>query len=494
MEHQNRLGSRLQIRKIKNKLRFPSLFSRLVSIYISILVLMLIVLFVTFTNSFQSYFVKYTQEIMLNQAKSIATEYYKISRYSISEEEVLRQVLSCIEIMNGYLDGTTWMIDAKGDGYAVKDDEIMPVKGNIELDESLDQIFSGQVIAYENAFKESFSTSVLTVGYPIAINGQTKYALYIHTPMPYILQTIDEVRNLILNVVGFIGSLVFVWIYTISRQMTKPLKEMNQVAKNIASGEFSKRIEVKGNDEIAQLGLSLNHMAEALDKIEEDRRSFIANISHDLRSPLTSIQGFVTAILDGTIDSEHQERYLNIVLNESKRLITMTNTILELNQIQEGIRPINKTRININQIIEEAVISLESRLEEKHVQLDIQLDKEHLWVLGDFDGVSRVIQNLLDNAFKFVGKDGQIIIRSKYQQDKLWISIFNDGPMIPKEQQKLIWERFYKADGSRGQDKKGVGLGLVIVKEILKQHEEVIKVHSEEGKMVEFCFSMTAAS
>ena len=491
MEHQNRLGSRLQIRKIKNSLRFPSLFSRLVCIYISILVLMLIVLFVTFTNSFQSYFVKYTQEIMINQAKSIATEYYKAGTYSTSKEEALGEILSRIEIMNNYLQATTWVVDRYGNGYMVSGEETTSLSKDIELGDSLNEVFSGQVVGFENGFKENFSTPVLTIGYPIAISGQTQYALFIHTPMPYILQTIDEVRNLILNVVGFVGSIVFIWIYTISRQMTKPLKEMNQVAKNIASGEFSERIEVKGNDEIAQLGLSLNHMAEALDKIEEDRRSFIANISHDLRSPLTSIQGFVTAILDGTIDAQHQERYLKIVLSESKRLINMSNTILELNQLQEGKKPIKKVRLNINEIIEEAAISLENRRKRKNVHVIMQLDANHTWVLGDADGVSRVIQNLLDNAFKFVGEDGHIVIRSKYQQDKLWVSILNDGPTIPPEQQRLIWERFYKGDCSRGQDKKGVGLGLVIVKEILKQHDEVIKVQSEEGEMVEFSFSMT---
>lgn len=491
MEHQNRMGSRLQIRKITSYLRFPSLFSRLVCIYISILVLMLIVLFVTFTNSFQSYFVKYTQEIMINQAKSIATEYYEVGISSKSKEAALGKILPDIQMMSGYLEATTWVVNQYGDGYIVSRDAIKSMSDDVVVGDTLDEVFSGQVIGVENGFKESFSTPVLTIGYPITLNGQVQYALFIHTPMPYILQTIDEVRNLILNVVGFVGSIVFIWIYTLSKQMTKPLKEMNQVAKNIASGEFSKRIEVKGNDEIAQLGLSLNHMAEALDKIEEDRRAFIQNISHDLRSPLTSIQGFVTAILDGTIDAQHQERYLKIVLSESKRLITMTNTILELNQMQDGIKKIEKIHLNINQVIDEAIISLENRRREKNVHIMTELDEEYCWILGDKDGTSRVIQNLLDNALKFVDKDGRVIVRSKKQQDKLWISILNDGPPIPKEQQKLIWERFYKGDRSRGQDKKGVGLGLVIVKEILKQHDETITVQSEEGKMVEFRFSMT---
>ena len=493
MEHQNRMGRRLQIRKVKTYLRFPSLFSRLVCIFISILVIMLIVVFITFTNFFHSYFVKYTLEIMTNQAKGIVSEYQKALHYGIAREEAVSQMISRIEVMNTYLEGTTWITDQEGQGYMIdsKSCEIMSEK--INLEPYLDEIFKGEIVAIENGFKESFSKAVLSIGYPVMRSGQVQYALFIHIPMSYILQTINEVRVMIFSVMGFVGSVAFIWIYLLSKQMTRPLKEMSQVAKSIASGEFDKRIKVNGNDEIAQLGLALNHMAEALDRIEENRRSFIANISHDLRSPLTSIQGFVTAILDGTIDAEYQERYLKIVLSESKRLITMSNTILELNQVQEGMRPIKKVPLNMNQMIEEAVLTLEDRRKKKNVHVITQLDERHAWVVGDIDGVSRVIQNLLDNAFKFVGQNGHIMIRTKLKQEKLWISVLNDGPSIPPKQQKLIWDRFYKGDGSRGQDKKGVGLGLVIVKEILKQHDETIHVYSEEDKMVEFRFSLPIA-
>ena len=491
MEHKNSLGRRIQIREIRRIFSFPSLFSRLVSVYISILVIMLVVLFVTFTQSFQSYFVKYTQEIMINQAKDIANEYYKAGIYSTSKEQALNQILSRIQIMNSYMQATTWILDGKGNGYIVTQDSISLIENIMADKETIQEVLEGRVIGFENGFNESFSTPVLTIGYPITMNNTIQYALFIHTPMPYILQTIDEVRNLILNVVGFVGSIVFIWIYTISKQMTKPLKEMNSVAKTIASGQFNERIEVKGNDEIAELGLSLNHMAEELDKIEENRRGFIANISHDLRSPLTSIQGFVTAILDGTIDIEHQEKYLKIVLSEAQRLITMTNTILDLNQMQEGRKPVEKVNFNINQMIDKAILSLESRMKEKNVTISKELDLQHSWVLGDMGSINRVIQNLLDNAFKFVNEGGHIIIRTTFRKNKIWVSILNNGPAIPEAQQKLIWERFYKADSSRGEDKKGVGLGLVIVKEIIKNHGEVIGVHSKEGQYVEFYFSLS---
>jgi len=430
---------------------------------------------------------------MIEQAKDIANEYYRAGNYSTSKGEALNQVMSRIQIMNGYMHATTWVIDHSGNGYVITEDESSLISENMADQKTIQEVLEGRVIGFENGFNDSFSTPVLTIGYPITMNNVTQYALFIHTPMPYILQTIDEVRNLILNVVGFVGSIVFIWIYTISKQMTKPLKEMNSVAKTIASGQFDKRIDVKGNDEIAELGLSLNHMAEELDKIEENRRSFIANISHDLRSPLTSIQGFITAILDGTIDTPHQEKYLKIVLSEAQRLIMMTNTILDLNQMQDHTKPIEKVTFNINQMIDKAILSLESRAKEKNISISKDLDLQHNWVIGEIDGINRVIQNLLDNAFKFVNEGGHIIIRTTFKQNKVWVSILNDGPAIPEEQQKLIWERFYKGDSSRGQDKKGVGLGLVIVKEIIKKHEEVIGVRSNEDEYVEFYFSLTQA-
>ena len=493
MEHKNSLGRRIQIRKIRNILVFPSLFSRLVSVYIIILVIMLVVLFVTFTQSFQSYFVKYTQDIMINQAKNIADEYHKAGAYSTSKEAALNEIMDRIQIMNSYMTATSWVIDRGGNGYIVTEHAISLIDEDIADQKIVQEVLDGRVIGFENGFNDSFSTPVLTIGYPITMNNVTQYALFIHTPMPYILQTVDEVRNLILNVVGFIGSIVFIWIYTISKQMTRPLKEMNSVAKTIASGQFDKRIIVKGNDEIAELGLSLNHMAGELDRIEENRRSFIANISHDLRSPLTSIQGFITAILDGTIDTAHQEKYLKIVLSEAQRLILMTNTILDLNQMQDSTKPIEKVNFNIIQMIDKAVLSLESRAKEKNVSISKELDFQHTLVMGEIDSINRVIQNLLDNAFKFVNEGGHIIIRTTFKQNKVWISILNDGPPIPEEQQKLIWERFYKGDSSRGQDKNGVGLGLVIVKEIIKKHEEMIGVRSMQGEYVEFYFSLTQA-
>ncbi|MDF2593704.1 MAG: histidine kinase [Clostridia bacterium] len=494
MEHKNRMGSRLQIRKLKKEFVFPTLFSRLVTVYISILIATLIFLFIVFTNAFQSYFVQYTQDIMVKQAENIAEEYYKVGIYSTSTKEAVEKILYRIQVMDSYLQSTTWLIDRSNTIVVVSENSNAPfVDKSIPDGAVIKKVFDGNIVRIENGFKEYFSTPVLTIGYPIEVLGNIQYALFIHTPMPLILQTIDEVRNIILKVVGITGTLVFIWIYFISKQMTKPLKQMNQVAKQIASGQFDKRIEVTGQDEIAELGLSFNHMATELDKIEETRRKFIANVSHDLRSPLTSIQGFITALLDGTIPKDNQEKYLKIVLGESQRMITMTNTILELSKMEEGATPIRKVHFNICTMIRGILVTFEPIAREKDIKVEVTLEDNEPYVTADIDMIARVIQNLLDNAFKFVDEHGTIKVSAALKNNKMLIAIGNSGAPISEKEQKDIWNRFYKGDSSRGKYKKGLGLGLVIVKEIIKLHDETIGVTSKEGELVTFFFTLTAS-
>lgn len=492
MEYKNRLGSRLQVRKIKEDFKFSSLFSRLVTVYISILTIILMILFITFTNTFRDYFVDYTKDLMIKQAEKLAEEFYKLEHFSTYREEGIEKIFYRMEVLESQMESTTWIMRQDGQIYMFSSNEIKAIDNQMFLNkEDIEKVFEGNIVGIENGFKEYFSTPVLTVGYPIETNGETLYALFIHTPLPIILSTIDEVRNIILQVVGLIGSILFIWIYFIAKRMTNPLKEMNIIAKQIASGQFNKRIAITGKDEIAQLATSFNNMAQELDKIEENRNSFIANISHDLRSPLTSIQGFVTAMLDGTIPAQNQQKYLEIVLNESKRMINMTNKILDLSKLEEGRATIEKVPLNINRMLQNSVLTLENHAKDKGVTITMSFDEQHQYIMGDMDGISRVIQNLLDNALKFVNENGEINVKTSYYDHKVWVRISNSGMAISEEQQKMIWNRFYKGDRSRGQDKRGVGLGLVIVKEILKQHGETVGVHSKPGEMVTFYFSLT---
>ncbi|MGL4345968.1 MAG: sensor histidine kinase [Cellulosilyticaceae bacterium] len=493
MEHKNSLGRRLQIRKLNKKQQslFPTLFSKLFTVYISILIGLLIFILVVFSNAFQSYFVEYTENLMIKQAEMIAEEYQQIGEFREPLDAVRDRIFFKIEILASYLDATTWVIDRHNNMLVVSPKSTLSRK--IPQQQAIADVFEGQVVRNQSGFEQYFSTPVLTIGYPIEINGQVQSALFIHTPMPQILKTIEEVRIIIIKVVGLTSLLTFFLIYFISRQITKPLKEMNQVAKQIANGEFNKRILLEGTDEIGELASSLNDMARELDKIEENRKAFIANVSHDLRSPITSIQGFVTAILDGTIPPENQERYLHIVHNECQRLMKMANGILELNKMEEGKMPLKKMEFDIHEMIRDLLDNFESLTAEKSLTVDLVMETKQQLVFADPDKIVRVVQNLLDNSFKFVNQNGTIVVETKVKQQKVWVYIRNSGPPISEEDQYHIWDRFYKSDRSRGMDKKGMGIGLVIVKEIMKQHGEAIGVTSQPDEMVCFYFTLPTA-
>lgn len=493
MEHKNSMGRRLQIRKIKRKPLFPTLFSKLFTMYLGILVGILIFFSIIFSNAFQSYYVEYTADIMFKQAKDIAREYQVMSELGEPTSQIVDKVFYKIQTLNSYLGATTWLIDKNNSMIVASETEEdkAALRRKIPRQEDINEVFEGKAVTSTRGFEEYFSTPVLTIGYPIVIFDQVEFALFIHTPMPQILKTIEEVRMIIVKVAGITSIFTFLLIYFLSKQMTKSLKEMNQVAKEIANGSFDKRITIQGIDEIGQLGTSLNYMAGELEKIEQTRKSFIANVSHDMRSPLTSIQGFVTAILDGTVPPEKQEKYLEIVLHESQRMIKMSNDILELNKLEEGNLPLKKMSFDIHEMIKDLLSHFESITQEKKVAVNLILDQKEQIVFADPEKIVRVVQNLLDNAFKFVNIEGVIEIETLCKNNKVWVHIKNTGKTIPRQEQHDIWERFYKSDLSRGKDKKGMGIGLVIVKEIIKQHGEEIGVRSEEGELVSFYFSLS---
>ncbi|MEG0579539.1 MAG: histidine kinase dimerization/phospho-acceptor domain-containing protein, partial [Niameybacter sp.] len=283
----------------------------------------------------------YTENIMIKQAELIATEYREVGEMHQSISATLERVALRVKVLDSYLDATTWIVgkDYKMQMASGKEESII-LDRKLANPEVIQKVLEGNIISQQTGFEQYFTTPVLTIGYPIEIAGNVEFALFIHTPMPQILTLIDEVRSILAQAVLITTSIILVLVYFTSKRMSKPLKEMNQVAKKIANGDFAKRIDVDGVDEIAQLGESLNYMAEELDKIDSNRKAFIANVSHDMRSPLTSISGFVTAILDGTIPDEKHDKYLRIVLNESQRMIKMTNDILELSRMEEGNLPL----------------------------------------------------------------------------------------------------------------------------------------------------------
>lgn len=283
-------------------------------------------------------------------------------------------------------------------------------------------------------------------------------------------------------------------LYVISRRITQPLSEIISAAKDYSKGRFDRKIEVIGYDEVAELAIAINDMAASLANIESERNSFIGNVSHDLRTPMTTISGFVDGILDGTIPPEKHEYYLSIISQEVKRLSRLVNTLLEAARSESG-GTLKRTDFNLSETARTVLISLESKISAKNIDIGFDSGEEDIYVNADPDSIHRVIFNLMDNAVKFTPEKGIISIGITTVADgrkkrKAVFTIRNSGEGIPKDELPNVFKRFYKTDRSRGLDKSGTGLGLYIAKNAIVNHGETIVVDSVSGEYTEFRFTL----
>ena len=316
------------------------------------------------------------------------------------------------------------------------------------------------------------------------------YIISMHAPM----QLVQAARNIMLDIVinaAIISSLISVVVgFFFSRRLTRDIRKINEAAKVIANGNFSERIMIESKDEIGQLAETFNHMVVDLENLETMRRDFIANVSHELRTPMTSIKGFIEGILDGTIPQQNQERYLKIVKDETERLNRLVNNLLDIARFESGEYKMTFISFDIVEITRRCVISFVQLIEEKNISVGADFDRDKIFVEGDVDSIERVVYNLLHNAIKFTGNNGNIQIAVKELKDVVKVSIQDDGIGIAEEELSVIWERFYKSDKSRGQEKIGTGLGLSIIKNIIKEHKQRIIVSSKLGEGTTFEFTL----
>lgn len=307
-------------------------------------------------------------------------------------------------------------------------------------------------------------------------------------------EQVDLFNSMINSIVLTVAWLLIVAIFSIyfvSHQMMKPLREIGNAAKSFARGKYDVRVPERGDDELTELARSFNKMAEDIQSKDDMQKQFLSNVSHDLRTPMTTIAGFIDGILDGAIPYDKQEYYLNIIKNEVQRLNRLVSSLLDISRLQSGYRKFDKKQFNICETMRQTVISFENQFNEK--KLDVEVDVEHfdMYAYGDEDAINQVIYNICHNAIKFSYEGGRYIIRIKSTgTGKVQFSVYNEGIGIAKEDIPYVFDRFYKSDKSRGLDKSGVGLGLFISKTIIDEHKGEMRVDSEIGKWCEFSFTI----
>lgn len=339
-----------------------------------------------------------------------------------------------------------------------------------------------------------YSDVFYTIGIPLYDTaGNTVGAVFASSPASSLKSFLGNIFRMFLLSSAIPLILMFFSMYAITFKLTRPLRLMSDAARSMAKGDFSKRIPITSHDEIGELALAFNQMSNSLVQLEGMRRSFIANVSHELKTPMTTISGFIDGIIDGTIEPDKHKYYLEIVSNEIKRLSRLVHSMLSLAKLESCEMKLNVTAFNISEVLFSIVISQEQRIEAKNI--DIRgLDKiDEVVVNADKDLIHQVIYNLVDNALKFTNEDGYISFNIFTDSDGYVIfKIRNSGAGIPQRELPFIFERFYKTDKSRSAVKESTGLGLYIAKTIIDIHRGTITVRSLPGEYTEFEFRIPA--
>ena len=342
-------------------------------------------------------------------------------------------------------------------------------------------------------YYDCFTGDVLSVSAPITGNYNTYGYVIIHLPLSQITAAKNGILNILYISAGIIFALSLIILLVFTQTVYFPLKKITAAANQYAEGNLKYKTELHTHDEMGYLAATLNYMSDGLDQMEEYQHTFIANVSHDFRSPLTSIKGYLEPILDGTIPPEMYEKYLTRVITETERLNKLTQGMLTLNSL-DSKGYLSRTNFDINRIIKDTAASFEGTCEAKNIMLDLTFSDSLQMVYADMGKIQQVLYNLIDNAIKFSHDDSVIYIQASSKYEKIFVSVKDTGIGIPRDSIKKIWDRFYKTDLSRGKDKRGTGLGLSIVKEIIQAHGENIDVISTEGVGTEFIFSLPSST
>lgn len=368
--------------------------------------------------------------------------------------------------------------------------------GKVISDPTLDEIIENGGYTSTGTLDGVYVTQNYIVGHPISSLSGSEYLgmVFVSTDAGRFAQLGQTLSGFFILIAILVLFVAFFFTTYASQRQTRPLMEMAEAAHRFAHGQFNVRVRDYGRrDEVGQLAIAFNAMADSLEHSEIMRREFVSNVSHELRTPMTTIGGFIDGILDGTIPREREEEYLRIISAEIGRLTRLIRSMLEVSSLQAQKNELKKKPFDITELLLQTLFSFEQKATAKKLEVETNFPRDPMMVLGDPDSIYRVIYNLLDNAVKFSNEGGTLTLEISKKGNKAFVTVQNIGETISPEQQSMIFERFHKSDASRSADRDGVGLGLYIVRTILNNHGEDIKVESSNGKTA-FTFTLALAN
>jgi len=330
------------------------------------------------------------------------------------------------------------------------------------------------------------------VAMPIQSGENIRGVVVVSKPSTETTFIMNRISNIFLTTAIFVVTISVLAVSIFARRESAPLRSMARVATAFGHGNLNARVRVddSSTEEMEELAIAFNNMASSLQKSEYQRQEFVANVSHELKTPMTTTSGYVDGILDGTIPPSRQEHYLRIVSDETKRLSRLVRSMLDISQLQnQDIPDEKKMHFDLEETMGQVLITFEKKITDKKLEVDVNMPEHPVYTIANRDYITQVIYNLIDNAVKFCPEGGTLGLRIREGGNKAYISVSNEGPTIPPEELPLVFDRFHKLDKSRSQNRDGWGLGLYIVKTIVCSHGENISVTSRDGK-TEFTFTM----
>ncbi|MBQ8088146.1 MAG: sensor histidine kinase, partial [Clostridia bacterium] len=436
----------------------------------------------------------YESEVRL-QAAEIAEYMANLNKLSsvvdnVTMQHVIRSKIS--DIHNRY-NADIWIVSYHS-GTAQVLDSSWNTSEHI-LDEAITQqlqaIQLGNEIRVTGLFPE-LGDHIVTIGVPWTYtDGSVVGAVLLHISTEslqvHILELMPQILPAALGAVA-LGAIVSILL---TRSLIRPIREIDSAVREFSKGDLTRRVTLHSGGELEALGNSINQMAQELSELEDSRRHFVAAVSHELRSPLTCMRGYVEAMQDGTIPPEQTPQYLQIVMDETNRLTDLVRDLLDMSRLESGRFPLQRAPFNVSELIARILINYEPRIEEKRIEVRADLPQEPCWADGDANRVTQVISNLIDNAVKFLPEGGTLSVEAKKVGKRVQFRVANNGPMIDPADLSHIFERFYKADKAHTSG-GGTGLGLAICRMIIREHGEDISVTSTQEETA-FSFALPAA-
>ena len=429
------------------------------------------------------------EELLASAVQSVNEAVQQMPQDSRGDVLRVQKLLQSIETLTG---NAVFVADEAGVIFACSEQEChhgsaAPVRAVNAIDKGLNYFGAGYFTSFLRGHGD------FTYGTALLCDGQKLGYVFASTPIGSMFSYLGDTLFTYLFSAGVMLLVAFVVIYTATLRLTMPLQQMSRAAASFAKGDFSARVQVEGEDEIARLADRFNRMAESLNELETSRRSFVASVSHDLRTPMTTIGGYIDGILDGTIAREEQDKYLAIVSQEIKRLSRLTSSLLSVMRLEEKkTDTVELVSVNAWELVLNIMFNMEQRIEEKHIRIP-DFDTSEVYVKADKDMLHQVVYNLLDNAVKYTPAGGEMRVNITRSGDKAEISVYNTGKGISPQEQPYIFDRFYKTDKSRGIDRTGTGLGLYIVKMLVGGMEGSVRVNSDGNSYTEFTVTLHTA-